>query len=72
MNDEIIEELKMLFAFCPPEKLRQRITFLYFQYLQGDAVTVKEKSDFKDLAEDVYFLIRFLEIAEMPEVIKEL
>lgn len=69
MNERIIDELKLLFEFCPPEKLRQRLTFLYFQYLQGEGATIGEKTEFRAIAEDIYFLIRFLEIAETEKTL---
>lgn len=64
MNEKIIEELEILFEFVPPEKLRQQITFVYFYYLQGDAIKTETQKKFTKKAGDFYFLIRFLELAE--------
>lgn len=64
MEKQIIDELQLLLDFCSPRKLRQLITFLYFEYLQSGVKSGNEKNAFKEMAEDVYFLIRFFEIAE--------
>lgn len=64
MDEKIIDELETLFGFVPPDRLREQITMIYFQYLQGEAIKVETEENFKALAEDVYFLIRFLELSE--------
>jgi len=64
MEQQIIDELQLLLDFCTPSKLRQLITLLYFEYLQNGVKAEYEKKAFKETAEDVYFLIRFFEIAE--------
>ncbi len=53
-----LEDLQLLFEFVPPDKLRSSITAILLQYLM---LSPKENPPPKELIEDVYFLIEFLE-----------
>jgi hypothetical protein len=60
-----INELDVLFEASPPSILKDRLQFLYFQYL----ITTKAENlhpEFNQMSEDFYFLFRFLD-----EVLKE-
>jgi hypothetical protein len=55
-----MEELELLFQFVPPQQLRKRITEIWFHYLMHTE-THALPADFSEMAEDLYFLISFLE-----------
>jgi hypothetical protein len=63
MNKITTDELRTLFEFVPPERIKCHITNLYFYYLQGDAIDVESSKDFKEMAGDIQFLLRFFEKA---------
>jgi hypothetical protein len=56
------KELEELFDFVPPDKLRKSIQEIYFGYIDGASDLQR---DFKEISSDIYFLIDFLEKAEM-------
>jgi hypothetical protein len=63
LNNNLTKELEELFSYVPPRQLRQSIHEVFARYLQ----TINEDSElehFKTLAEDFYFLYKFLEKAE--------
>jgi hypothetical protein len=64
MNKRVVQELETLFDYVPPERLRELITEVFFNHLQKDAIESESPDDFRKMAGDFYFLIRFLEIAE--------
>jgi hypothetical protein len=59
-TENTIKELDVLFEIVPPERLREHLTFIFFQYL---SLTDKESlhPEFKELSENIYSLIKFLE-----------
>ena len=61
----ILDELKYLFMFVPPQKLRRNLEDLFFTYL-----TSQEDSclpDQKELIKNLYYLINFLNEMESQE-----
>jgi hypothetical protein len=66
-QNQPIEELENLFTTVPPQQLRQSIHQIFARYLQ----TINNETDleeFKMIAEDFYFLNRFLEKVESLEL----
>lgn len=57
----LIEEL---FEYVPPEQMRKSIHEIFSRYLQT-INTDEDMAEFKLIAEDFYFLYKFLEKAEM-------
>lgn len=63
INKRLLQELLELFSIVPPQQLRQSIHSIFSKYLQ----TINNETDleeFKLLAEDFYFLNKFLEKIE--------
>lgn len=61
-----IDELERLFEVSPPNVLKDRLMFVFFQYL---ATTKGENlhPEFNQMSEDFYSLFRFLDEAENRE-----
>jgi hypothetical protein len=62
MNKELLSELETLFAFAPPAELRKSLYKVYFQYIIHNAEI--RPATVKNVSEDIYLLILFLEKAE--------
>jgi hypothetical protein len=58
-NEETLKDLKLLFEFVPPDKLRSNLNYLLFQFLTQNPEAASESS--KELFENLYFLHEFLE-----------
>lgn len=70
-SSNLLKELEELFSFVPPSQLRKSIHKIFSNYLQ----TIHNETDleeFKIIAEDFYFLYRFLEKVEGKMTIFEL
>ena len=62
-NDkQIPKELDELFLFAPPNQLRQSITQVFFSFLTNSKTDLP--NNFEQVAEDIYFLLNFLEQAD--------
>jgi hypothetical protein len=58
-TDEVLEELKELFCFSPPAKIREHLMEMFFTYL----IELEAKdypNNHRDIVEDYYFLYLFL------------
>ena len=66
INKKIIEELDDLFEMSPPATLRKSLTDIFLSYL-CNTEPHEYKPEIKEIASDFYFLLKFLEIAEMYE-----
>jgi hypothetical protein len=69
-KNKLLEELEELLSIVPPSQLRKSIHKIFARYLQ----TINNETDleeFKILAEDFYFLNKFLEKVEEEEMEKE-
>jgi hypothetical protein len=62
-TNKTINELEDMFRFVPPKRLSKRLTYLLLDYLQKTPVDDLPQ-DFNKIAEDVHFLIRFLNLAQ--------
>jgi hypothetical protein len=62
MNKELFTELETLFAFAPPAELRKSLCRVYFQYILH--TEEQRPATVKNISEDIYLLISFLEKAE--------
>ncbi|MGG9960874.1 hypothetical protein [Ferruginibacter sp. SUN106] len=61
MNNNIIPHLEQLFESAPPDTLRRSIDHLFYNYIiRAEAL----QNNFSTIAEDVYFLLSFLERAD--------
>jgi hypothetical protein len=61
MNKKITEELELLFALVPPNKLRRSLNRVFYSYL----IYKKDlPRNYRNMAEDLHFLLEFLEEAE--------
>lgn len=63
LKNRLLEELEELLSIVPPHQLRKSIHEIFAKYLQ----TIDNETDleeFKILAEDFYFLNKFLERME--------
>jgi hypothetical protein len=63
LDKRLLEEVEDLFSIVPPKQLRLSIHEIFSNYLQ----TINNETDFekfKILAEDFYFLNKFLEWVE--------
>lgn len=58
-----VKELELLFEFCPPQTLREGVTKVFFQYMAASGEQNSSKHS-KEIIEDFYFLIHFLEEVE--------
>jgi hypothetical protein len=57
--EEVLEELKELFYFSPPGKIREHLMEMFFTYLiELDAKDYP--NNHRDIVEDYYFLYLFL------------
>ena len=66
IKNQLVEELEELFSIVPPQQLRKSLHQIFARHLQ----TIDNETDldeFKILAEDFYFLNKFLERAEELE-----
>lgn len=54
---KILNELKDMFEFAPPSKIRRNLEDLIFMHLSSDDSSL---SDEKELIKSVYYLINFL------------
>ena len=66
VNQPLVEELEALFNMVPPSALKKSITDIFFAYLCNTEVE-DYKPEMKEIATDFYFMLRFLEVAEMYE-----
>jgi hypothetical protein len=63
----LIKETESLFEFVPPRQLKKSLYEVYAFYLQEIDITIMHP-DFNRIAEDFYFLYKFLEkVEEMEE-----
>jgi hypothetical protein len=66
LSPQTIEELEMLFELAQPVELRDTLNELFFDHLQGiEDNMLPEK--FKENAENIRFLLRFLQNAQTTE-----
>lgn len=63
---KVIEELELLFDLSPPSFLKRNLTELFFSYLCNTEVE-DYKEEMKEICTDFYYLIKFLEVAEIYE-----
>lgn len=63
ITSKMINELKSLFEFSPPGRLRQSVTDILLSYLSTTKPEFYEE-DIDEIATDFYFLIKFLESVE--------
>lgn len=61
MNKKTTEELELLFAFAPPKELKRSLNQLFYAYIIRTEILPE---DYKKTAEDIYFLMKFLERME--------
>jgi hypothetical protein len=63
ITPKTINELRSLFEFSPPGRLRQSLTDILLSYLSTTDPKFYEE-DIDEIATDFYFLIKFLESVE--------
>lgn len=63
---KVLEELELLFDLAPPSFLKRSLTELFFSYM-CNTETEDYKEDLKGISNDIYGLIKFLEVAEIYE-----
>jgi hypothetical protein len=63
ITQKVINELRSLFEFSPPGRLRQSLTDILLSYLSTTDPEFYE-DDIDEIATDFYFLIKFLESVE--------
>ena len=68
MKKNAPKKLQELFEMTEAQSLRRSLTHVFFNFLLDNKDTLPP--DFNTIAEDFYFLIRFLEQAEPPSKIK--
>lgn len=64
------KELNDLFLFVPPAQLRRSVTKVFFSFLtnpKGVASDTGLPHDFADIADDIWFLLNFLDQADTKE-----
>lgn len=70
MEHTTTQELDKLFTFASPQTLKDRIHYLFFQYTSNTEVS-DLPPDFKDLSQDIYFLMDFLDKQIIQTKIKD-
>jgi hypothetical protein len=63
-NKEALKTIEDLFMFVPPHELRKSINELFHFFIQHNMDAGISPQDYKKIAEDFYFLYKFLENAE--------
>lgn len=61
MNARVAKDLEELFSFVPPGNLKKSVNELFYSFLINNDVLPE---NYKEIAEDILLLIRFLEKAE--------
>jgi hypothetical protein len=60
-NKKALDDLELLFKFAPPQELKKSLTYLLMQFL---ILNPPEKQPRKELYENIYFLMDFLDKVE--------
>ena len=64
-NTKLDKELDDLLSFVPPAQLRQSVTKVFFSFLTNPKTELP--NNFEEIAEDIWFLLNFLEQADKKE-----
>ncbi|PBQ33801.1 hypothetical protein CNR22_19105 [Sphingobacteriaceae bacterium] len=63
MDKKVITSLEELFEFAEPHSLRRSLNHVFFNFLLNNKNSLPQ--DFDTITEDFYFLIDFLEKADL-------
>jgi hypothetical protein len=66
LTKELIEELDKLFHLVPPSNMKNGLVEIFFSYLINTEFK-QNNPKLSDMATDFYFMLKFLEKAEMRE-----
>jgi hypothetical protein len=67
LDENTLEQLRLLFDFAPPESIRRTMTELFVRYILTHHALLPE--DFETIASDFYYLLQFLQ--DIEEEMKE-
>jgi hypothetical protein len=69
IDERVIEELQTLFDFVPRRQFSRKIVQMYFLHISSNQGVFPV--NFHELTRNVYFLLKFLEIAEEHIMLNE-
>jgi hypothetical protein len=67
LDENTLEQLRLLFDFAPPESIRKTTTELFVRYIMTHHTLLPE--EFETIASDFYYLLQFLQ--DIEEEMKE-